>query len=51
MYELKICKGAICHDNEKICKTGRGNDLSFQNWDEGYDEFEPEHSKISKFAL
>ena len=31
MCELKICKGAICHDNEKICKPEGGNDLSFQN--------------------
>ena len=31
MYELKISRGAICHDNEKRCKTGRGIDLSFQN--------------------
>ena len=39
MYELKIYTGAICHDNEKRCKTGRGIDLSFQNWDEDFDEF------------
>ena len=31
--------GAICHDNKTRCKTGRGNDLSFQNWDEDFDEF------------
>ena len=47
MYELKISRGAICHDNEKRCKTGRGIDLSFQNWDEDFDEFWPKHSKIS----
>ena len=29
--------GAICHDNEKRCKTGRGTDLSFQKWDEDFD--------------
>ena len=39
MYELKIYMGAICHDNEKSCKSGRGSDLSFQNWDEDFDEF------------
>ena len=38
MYELKIYRGAICHDNEKRCKTRRGIDL-FQNWDEDFDEF------------
>ena len=39
MYELKIYRGAICHDNEKRCETGRGNDLSFQNRHEDFDEF------------
>ena len=38
MYELKIYRGAICHDNETRCKTGWGNDL-FENWDEDFDEF------------
>ena len=52
MYELKIYRGAICHDNEKRCKVGRGIDLSFQNWHEDFDEFWPEHWKISKiYAL
>ena len=39
MYELKIYRGAICQDNEKRCKTGRGNDLSFQNRHEDFDKF------------
>ena len=39
MYELKIFRGAICHDNEKRCKTGTGIDFSFQNLDEDFDEF------------
>ena len=39
MYELKFFRGAICHDNEKRCKTRSGIDLSFQNWDENFDEF------------
>ena len=34
MHELKLYSGAICHGNEKRWKTGRGTDLSFQNWDE-----------------
>ena len=25
MYEFKIYGGVICHENEKRCKTGRGN--------------------------
>ena len=39
MYELKTFRGAICHDNEKKCKTGGGIDLLFQNWDEVFDDF------------
>ena len=31
MYELKICRGVTCHDNEERCKIWRGIDLSFQN--------------------
>ena len=34
----------------KRCKTGRGTDLTFQNWDEGFDEFKPKHSKISRIC-
>ena len=40
----------MCHDNEKSCKIGRGIDLSFQNWHEEFDEFWPEHSKVSKIC-
>ena len=35
---------------KKRCKTGRGIDLSFQNWHEDFDEFWPEHLKISKIC-
>ena len=48
MYELKIYRGAICHDNEEWYKIWRGLDLSVQNWNEEFDEFWPEHLKISK---
>ena len=47
MYELKIYRGVICHDNEEWCKIGRGIDLLFQNWDEDFDKFWLGHSKIS----
>ena len=46
MYELKIYRAAICHDNEEWCKIWRGIDLSFRN---GYKEFDkswPEDLKI-----
>ena len=48
--ELKIYRGSICHDNEKRCKIGRGIDLSFQSWHDNFNEFWPEHSKISKIC-
>ena len=50
MYELKTYRGVICHDNEQWCKIGKGIDLSFQNWDEHFDEFWMELSKISKIC-
>ena len=50
MYELKIYRRVMYHDNEKSCKIGRGIDLSFQNWHEEFDEFWPEHSKVSKIC-
>ena len=49
MYELKI-NGSLCHDNEEWYKIWRGIDLSVQNWHEEFDEFWPEHSKISKIC-
>ena len=50
MYELKIYRGVMCHDNEEWCKNWRGIDLSVQNWHEEFDKFWPEHSKISKIC-
>ena len=38
----------MCHQNEEWCKIWSGLDLSIQNWYEEFDEFWPEHSKISK---
>ena len=46
MYELKIYRGVMDHDNEEWYKMWRGIDLSFQNWQEEFDEFWPEHIKI-----
>ena len=40
----------MCHDNEEWYKIWRGIDLSVQNWHEEFDEFWPEHSKISKIC-
>ena len=46
--ELKIYREVMCHDNEEWCKNRRGIDLPVQNWHETFDEFQPEHSKISQ---
>ena len=48
MYELKIYRGVMCHDDEEWCKIWRRIDLSFQNWHEEFDECWAEHSKVSK---
>ena len=48
MYELKIYRGVMCQQNEERCKIWRELDLSIQKWYEEFDEFWPEHSKISK---
>ena len=41
----------MCIDNEEWCKIWRGIDLSLQNWHEGFDEFWPEHLKVSKIFI
>ena len=50
-YELKIHRGVICHDNEELRKIWRETDLSFQSWHEEFDEFWPEHLKVSKIFI
>ena len=50
MYKLKIYRGVNCHDKEEWCKIWRGIDLLFQNWHEEFNEFWPEHSKVSKIC-
>ena len=47
IYELKIDRGVMCHDNEEWCKIWRGIDLSVQNWHEELDKYWPEHSENS----
>ena len=31
IYELKIYRGVMSHDNEELCKNWRGIDMLFQN--------------------
>ena len=51
MYELKIYREVLCHGNKEWYEIWRGIDLSVQNWLEEFDEFWPEHSKISKICF
>ena len=48
MYELKIYRGVMCHDNEELRKVWKGINFLVQNWHEEFDIFWPEHSNISK---
>ena len=48
MYELKLYRGVICHDNEEWWKIWRTIELLFQNWHEEIDKFWPKHSEVSK---
>ena len=41
----------MCHNHERWCKIWRGIELSFQNWHEEFDEFLPEHWKVSKIFI
>ena len=40
----------MCHDDEEWCKTWRGTEMSFQNWNEEFNKFWPEQSKVSKIC-
>ena len=51
MYELKVYRGVMCHDNEEWCKDWKWTDVSFQNWHEEFDEFWQKHPKVLKIAL
>ena len=48
MYELKIYRVIMCHDNEKWSEIWTGTDLSFKNWHEKFYEFWPEHSRSTE---
>ena len=40
----------MCHEDEEWCKTWRGIEMSFQNWNEEFNKFWPEQSKVSKIC-
>ena len=51
LFELKMNRGVICHENEEGYKICRGIDSSFQNWHKKFDKIWPEHSKVSKIFI
>ena len=48
IFELKIYRGVMCHENAEWCKNWREIDYSVQNWHKQFDEFWLLRSKISK---
>ena len=50
IYELKIYRGVLCHDNEEWCKIWKGIDLLVQNWHAEFDKVWLEHSKMSNIC-
>ena len=50
MHELKIHLGVMCNDTEEWWKIWREIGLSFENWQEEFNEFWPEHLKVSKIC-
>ena len=50
MYELTIYRGVMSLENKEWCKNWRKLGLSMQNWHEEFDDFSPEHLKISKIC-
>ena len=50
LFELKKYTGVIFWETEKGYKTCGGIDLSFQNWDKKFENFWPEHLKVSKVS-
>ena len=48
MYELKIYRGVLYHDDEEWCKIWRGIHFSAQTWHEEFDKFWPKALKNLK---
>ena len=51
IFELKIYRGIMCHENEEWCQNWRVINFSVQNWPEQFEEFWFKHSKISKSCV
>ena len=51
VWGKKNYRRVMCHNIEEWCKLWGEFDLCFEMWHKKFDEFWPEHSKVSKFAL
>ena len=51
MHELKIYRGAMCHDNEERTKIWRGIDLFFKTDMRNLTSFDTNTQKSQKFAV
>ena len=52
IYEIKIYRSVMCHDNEEWCKIWRGIEMLFLNWHmRNLIRFEASTRKFKKFAL
>ena len=50
MHGLKIYRGVMRHENKEWCENERKLDLWIQNWHEEFDNFSPDHLKLSKIC-
>ena len=51
IFEVKIYRRVIFHDNKEWCKIWRKPESSLVKWHEEFAKFLPEHSKASKMRL
>ena len=51
MFELRKYRGVTFDDTQDWYKVWRKTDLYFKKWHEEFDEFSPEHLKVSKLGL
>ena len=51
LFELKMNRAVIFHENEARYKICRGIDLPFQNWHKEFNKIWPEHLKVTKIFI
>ena len=51
LFEVKMYRGVMFHENEESRKISRKTDLLLGKWHDEFCKFPPEHSKVSKLEL